>query len=101
MFPVLLDLTLQLTYFSFKLVFTKTRILSVKVSTLQTFLHMVKTLDQVRTASIPECGEVTNAELQTSLTQKLVPLLSRIRTKEPAVMVSILSVLSMVFSLRP
>ncbi|KAG6849335.1 hypothetical protein H0H93_009301 [Arthromyces matolae] len=50
------------------LVFTKTRILSVKVATLATFLTMVKTLDQ------------------TSLTQKLVPLLSRIRTKEPAVM---------------
>lgn len=31
-----------------KLVFTKTRILSVKVATLVTFLAMVKTLDQVR-----------------------------------------------------
>lgn len=30
-----------------KLVFTKTRILSVKVATLNTFLVMVKTLDQV------------------------------------------------------
>lgn len=30
-----------------KLVFTKTRILSVKVATLETFLSMVKTLDQV------------------------------------------------------
>ncbi|KAL4250432.1 Catalytically Inactive Kinase-Related Protein [Abortiporus biennis] len=56
------------------LVFTKTRILSVKVATLNTFLAMVKTLDQ------------------TSLTQKLVPLLSKIRTKEPAVMVATLAV---------
>lgn len=30
------------------MVFTKTRILSVKVATLATFLSMVKTLDQVR-----------------------------------------------------
>ncbi|ESK96810.1 other scy1 protein kinase [Moniliophthora roreri MCA 2997] len=56
------------------LVFTKTRILSVKVATLVTFLAMVKTLDQ------------------SSLTQKLVPLLSKIRTKEPAVMMATLSV---------
>ncbi|KAH8117221.1 kinase-like protein [Phellopilus nigrolimitatus] len=56
------------------LVFTKTRILSVKVTTLQTFYNMVKTLDQ------------------SSLTQKLVPLLSRIRTKEPAVMLATLAV---------
>ncbi|KAL0947336.1 hypothetical protein HGRIS_013455 [Hohenbuehelia grisea] len=56
------------------LVFTKTRILSVKVATLVTFLSMVKTLDQ------------------SSLTQKLVPLLSKIRTKEPAVMMATLSV---------
>ncbi|KAH9997522.1 kinase-like protein [Russula vinacea] len=56
------------------LVFTKTRILSVKVATLVTFLSMVKTLDQ------------------TSLTQKLVPLLSKIRTKEPAVTMATLSV---------
>ncbi|KIM49037.1 hypothetical protein M413DRAFT_6260 [Hebeloma cylindrosporum] len=56
------------------LVFTKTRILTVKVATLVTFLAMVKTLDQ------------------TSLTQKLVPLLSKIRTKEPAVMMATLSV---------
>ncbi|GJJ12295.1 hypothetical protein Clacol_006536 [Clathrus columnatus] len=45
------------------LVFTKTRILSVKVQTLDCFVQMVKTLDQ------------------SSLTQKLVPLLSKIRTK--------------------
>ncbi|KAJ2916876.1 hypothetical protein MD484_g3584, partial [Candolleomyces efflorescens] len=51
-----------------------TRILSVKVATLVTFLAMVKTLDK------------------TVLTQKLVPLLSRIRTKEPAVMMATLSV---------
>ncbi|THH10987.1 hypothetical protein EW146_g8196 [Bondarzewia mesenterica] len=56
------------------LVFTKTRILSVKVATLVTFLSMVKTLDQ------------------SSITQKLVPLLSKIRTKEPAVIMATLSV---------
>lgn len=56
------------------LVFTKTRVLSVKVATLVTFLAMVKTLDQ------------------TSLTQKLVPLLSKIRTKEPAVTMATLAV---------
>ncbi|KAF8604142.1 kinase-like protein [Ceratobasidium sp. AG-I] len=56
------------------LVFTKTKILSVKVNTLVCFLSMVKTLDQ------------------TSLTQKLVPLLSRIRTKEPSVMMATLDV---------
>ncbi|KAG9116805.1 hypothetical protein FRC07_007446 [Ceratobasidium sp. 392] len=56
------------------LVFTKTRILSVKVNTLVCFLSMVKTLDQ------------------TSLTQKLVPLLSKIRTKEPSVMMATLDV---------
>ncbi|EKM55637.1 uncharacterized protein PHACADRAFT_95292 [Phanerochaete carnosa HHB-10118-sp] len=56
------------------LVFTKTRILSVKVATLITFMSMVKTLDQ------------------TSLTQKLVPLLAKIRTREPAVMMATLSV---------
>ncbi|KAH9854071.1 kinase-like protein [Lenzites betulinus] len=56
------------------LVFTKTRILSVKVATLETFLSMVKTLDQ------------------SSLTQKLVPLLSKIRTKEPAVTMATLHV---------
>ncbi|EAU88393.1 other/SCY1 protein kinase [Coprinopsis cinerea okayama7 len=55
-------------------VFSKTRILSVKVATLVTFLAMVKTLDQ------------------SSLTQKLVPLLSKIRTKEPSVMMATLDV---------
>ncbi|KAI0340500.1 kinase-like protein [Trametopsis cervina] len=56
------------------LVFTKTRVLTVKVATLMTFLSMVNTLDQ------------------SSLTQKLVPLLAKIRTKEPAVMMATLSV---------
>ncbi|KAJ7591024.1 other/SCY1 protein kinase [Mycena floridula] len=56
------------------LCFSRTRILSVKVATLNTFLALVKTLDQ------------------TSLTQKLVPLLSKIRTKEPAVTMATLSV---------
>ncbi|KAJ7349275.1 kinase-like domain-containing protein [Mycena albidolilacea] len=56
------------------IVFTKTRVLTVKVATLTTFLTMVKTLDQ------------------TSLTQKLVPLLSKIRTKEPAVTMATLAV---------
>lgn len=56
------------------LVFTKTRLLSVKVATLVTFLSMVKVLDQI------------------NLTQKLCPLLSKIRTKEPAVIMATLSV---------
>ncbi|EJD53253.1 kinase-like protein [Auricularia subglabra TFB-10046 SS5] len=56
------------------LVFTKTRILTVKVSSLVCFKSMVQTLDQ------------------TSLTQKLVPLLSKIRTKEPSVMLATLDV---------
>lgn len=56
------------------LVFSKTKVLTVKVATLATFLTMVKTLDT------------------SSLTQKLVPLLARIRTKEPAVMMATLSV---------
>ncbi|KZT56720.1 hypothetical protein CALCODRAFT_453963 [Calocera cornea HHB12733] len=54
--------------------FTKTRVLSVKVNALQCFLHLVKVLDT------------------TSLTQKMVPLLSRIRTKEPSVMMATLDV---------
>ncbi|KAJ7074317.1 kinase-like domain-containing protein [Mycena amicta] len=56
------------------MVFSQTRVLNVKVATLTTFLSMVKTLDQ------------------TSLTQKLVPLLSKVRTKEPAVTMATLSV---------
>ncbi|KAJ7286048.1 kinase-like domain-containing protein [Mycena rebaudengoi] len=55
-------------------VFTATRVLTVKVATLTTFLTMVKTLDQ------------------TTLTQKLVPMLSKIRTKEPAVTMATLNV---------
>ena len=35
------------------MVFTKTRILTVKVATLTTFLAMVKTLDQVSISSVP------------------------------------------------
>ncbi|KAJ3537392.1 hypothetical protein NMY22_g5608 [Coprinellus aureogranulatus] len=53
---------------------SSTRILSVKVATLKTFFVMVKTLDKL------------------VLTQKLVPILSKIRTKEPAVMMSTLEV---------
>ncbi|EJT98337.1 hypothetical protein DACRYDRAFT_57369 [Dacryopinax primogenitus] len=45
------------------LLFTRTRVLSVKVNTLMCFLHLVKVLDT------------------TTLTQKMVPLLARIRTK--------------------
>jgi hypothetical protein len=69
-----------------QLVFTKTRILTVKVATLVTFLSMVKTLDQVNVDVIAR-WQVRLIEVQTSLTQKLVPLLSKIRTKEPAVTV--------------
>ncbi|KZV84068.1 kinase-like protein [Exidia glandulosa HHB12029] len=54
------------------LVFTKTRILTVKVATLVCFKSMVKTLDQM------------------SLTKNLVPLLYKIKTKEPAVMLATL-----------
>lgn len=36
-----------------QLVFSKTRVLSVKVATLVTFLSMVKTLDQVRVGCSP------------------------------------------------
>lgn len=55
------------------IVFTRTRILSVKVQTLDCFKAMVGTLDKA------------------TLTSKLVPLLAKIKTKEPAVMVSLLS----------
>lgn len=71
-----------------QLVFTKTRILAVKVATLVTFLAMVKTLDQVNFSHITPTWPRRSLLKQTSLTQKLVPLLSKIRTKEPAVMVS-------------
>ena len=56
------------------MLFTKTRILSVKVLTLETFRDMVTTLDK------------------TTLTTKLVPLLAKIKTKEPAVMMATLGV---------
>lgn len=71
-----------------QLVFTKTRILAVKVATLVTFLAMVKTLDQVNFSYYSFQRTRYSLLKQTSLTQKLVPLLSKIRTKEPAVMVS-------------
>lgn len=56
------------------IVFTRTRILTVKVQTLDCFRAMVSTLDA------------------TTLTTKLVPLLSKIKTKEPSVMLATLSV---------
>ncbi|WVO13150.1 hypothetical protein L204_100762 [Cryptococcus depauperatus] len=56
------------------IVFTRTRILSVKVQTLQCFKAMVTTLDKA------------------TLTGKLVPLLAKIKTKEPAVMMATLAV---------
>ncbi|KAJ9106817.1 hypothetical protein QFC19_002944 [Naganishia cerealis] len=57
-----------------QILFTKTRILSVKVCTLECFLSMVPILTQ------------------SVLTQKLVPLLAKIRTKEPTVMMATLNV---------
>ncbi|KAF5391896.1 hypothetical protein D9757_001705 [Collybiopsis confluens] len=76
------------------LVFTKTRILSVKVGTLATFLAMVKTLDQVCYLPIAlKCPQLIYVpDRQSSLTQRMVPLLSKIRTKEPAVMMATLAV---------
>ncbi|TXT13561.1 hypothetical protein VHUM_00928 [Vanrija humicola] len=56
------------------ILFTRTRILSVKVQTLECFRAMVSTLDA------------------TTLTTKLVPLLAKIKTKEPAVTMATLSV---------
>ncbi|KAK8865734.1 hypothetical protein IAR55_000880 [Kwoniella newhampshirensis] len=56
------------------ILFTRTRILSVKVQTLECFKAMVKTLDKA------------------TLTTKLVPLLAKIKTKEPAVMMATLAV---------
>jgi len=66
-----------------QLVFTKTHILSVKVATLNCFLSLVKTLDQVSILSIrtPPAPGSNIVASQASLTQKLVPLLSRIKTK--------------------
>ncbi|KNZ56930.1 SCY1 protein kinase [Puccinia sorghi] len=57
-----------------EMVFSKTTLLSVKVNTLICFHSMVKILDKY------------------TLTEKLVPLLSRIKTKEPAVMIATLAV---------
>ncbi|WWD18087.1 hypothetical protein CI109_102535 [Kwoniella shandongensis] len=56
------------------ILFTRTRILSVKVQTLECFTAMVQTLDKA------------------TLTTKLVPLLAKIKTKEPAVMMATLAV---------
>lgn len=56
------------------IVFTKTRILAVKVQTLECFLALVPTLNK------------------SVLTQKLVPLLAKIKTKEPSVMMATLNV---------
>lgn len=61
-----------------QILFTKTRILSVKVCTLECFLAMVPILTQVRQLCDPSPGLTLR---QTVLTQKLVPLLSKIRTK--------------------
>ncbi|GAA5986876.1 hypothetical protein JCM5350_000349 [Sporobolomyces pararoseus] len=55
-------------------IFSKTTLLSVKVNTLICFHSMIKILDKF------------------TLTEKLVPLLSKIKTKEPAVMISVLAV---------
>lgn len=61
-----------------QILFTKTRILSVKVCTLECFLAMVPILTQV--SRLP--GRATKPDIaQTVLTQKLVPLLAKIRTK--------------------
>jgi len=82
-----------------QMVFSKTRILSVKVATLETFLTMVKTLDQVCWCCF-RIWSLLDRFLQTSLTQKLVPLLSKIRTKEPAVTVSRVNLSWFVISLH-
>ncbi|CED82285.1 kinase-like protein [Phaffia rhodozyma] len=56
------------------ILFTKTRVLSVKVKTLECFLAMINVLDKM------------------TLTSKLVPLLAKIKTKEPDVMMATLNV---------
>ncbi|KAH9816871.1 kinase-like domain-containing protein [Melampsora americana] len=56
------------------MIFSKTTLLSIKVNTLICFHSMVKILDKF------------------TLTEKLVPLLARIKTKEPAVMIATLAV---------
>lgn len=55
-------------------VFSKTTLLSVKVNTLICFHAMINVLDKF------------------TLTEKLVPLLARIKTKEPSVMIATLAV---------
>ncbi|BGP43594.1 Protein kinase domain-containing protein ppk32 [Rhodotorula kratochvilovae] len=55
-------------------VFSRTTVLSVKVNTLICFHSMIKILDKF------------------TLTEKLVPLLSKIKTKEPSVMIATLAV---------
>lgn len=55
-------------------VFSKTTLLSVKVNTLICFHAMISVLDKF------------------TLTEKLVPLLARIKTKEPSVMIATLAV---------
>lgn len=55
-----------------QILFTKTRLLSTKIGTLHVFRDLVKVLDK------------------TSLTQKLVPLLAKIKTKEAEVMMATL-----------
>lgn len=68
-----------------QLVFTKTRVLSVKVSTLKCFLALVGTLDQVRNYILEvwyfSFVLMSFIPPKTSLTQKLVPLLAKIKTK--------------------
>lgn len=58
-----------------------------KVSTLECFLSMIKVLDKVRVSvchlTRAHVTDPTLSTLQISLTQKLVPLLSKVKTKEP------------------
>ncbi|KAG0142147.1 hypothetical protein CROQUDRAFT_82469 [Cronartium quercuum f. sp. fusiforme G11] len=56
------------------MIFSKTTLLSIKVNTLICFHSMVKILDKY------------------TLTERLVPILARIKTKEPAVMIATLAV---------
>lgn len=64
----------QLLFPKIATVFTKTTQLSTKVNTLICFHSLIATLDKF------------------TLTEKLVPLLSKIKTKEPAVMIATLAV---------
>jgi hypothetical protein len=74
--------TSSLLPFAWQIVFTKTTLLSVKVETLRCFLAMVTILDKVsrHTMERPSALLILLA-LQAVLTQKLVPLLAKIRTK--------------------